>query len=102
MKKSDLQEIGLLIDERLDKKLDEKLEPIKKTLDEHSDKLDALVLDVIHIQKKTDILPDLHGLIKDTREKLWNLKIELRDLKLLLKHFPKYQFPRPSGNRLSC
>ena len=40
------------IEEVLDKKLDQKLEPIKKTLDEHSDKLDALTLDMINVQKK--------------------------------------------------
>jgi len=54
----------------LDKKLDQKLEPIKKTLDEHSDKLDALTLDMINVQKKTDVLPDLHSYIKDTKEKV--------------------------------
>ncbi len=74
MKKSDLQEIGSLIEE--------KLEPIKKTLelhdnqfksisvklDEHSQKLDSLMLDMVDVQKKTDVLPDYHSLIKDTRE----------------------------------
>ncbi|GEM_PF-3015540 len=62
MKKSDLQEIGLIIEE--------KLEPIKKVLDEHTDKLDGLTLDMITVQKKTDALPDLHSMIKDTREKV--------------------------------
>lgn len=62
MKKSDLREIGSIIEE--------KLEPIKKVLDEHTDKLDALTLDMITVQKKTDALPDLYSMIKDTREKV--------------------------------
>lgn len=60
MKKSDLQGIGLLIEE--------KLEPIKKTLGEYTDKLDALTLDMLDVQKKTDVLPDLHTMIKGTIE----------------------------------
>lgn len=43
--------------------LDKKLEPI------HS-KLDALTLDVADVQKKTDVLPDLHSMIKDTKEQV--------------------------------
>ncbi|OGD86084.1 hypothetical protein A3B51_03565 [Candidatus Curtissbacteria bacterium RIFCSPLOWO2_01_FULL_41_18] len=58
------------IEEVLDKKLDQKLESIKKKLDEHSDKLDALTLDMIDVQKKTDLLPDLHSMIKGTKEKV--------------------------------
>lgn len=60
MKKSDLQEIGSLIKENL--------EPIKKTLSEHSDKLDSLTLDMIEIQRKTDAIRDIHALVRDTRE----------------------------------
>jgi len=62
------------IEEVLDKKFDQKLEPIKKKLDEHSDKLDALTLDMINIQKKTDVLPDLHSYIKNTKEKVDELE----------------------------
>ena len=62
------------IEEVLDKKLDQKLEPIKKTLDKYSDKLDALTLDMINIQKKTDVLPDLHSYIKNTKEKVDELE----------------------------
>ncbi len=47
----------------LDSKLDQKLKPINS-------KLDALTLDMIDVQKKTDILPDLHSMIKDTKEKV--------------------------------
>jgi len=43
--------------------LDHKLEPVNQ-------KLDSLTLDMIDVQKKTDLLPDLHSLIKDTREKV--------------------------------
>ena len=49
----------------LDKKFDQKLEPIHK-------KLDALTLDIIDIQEKTAIIPDLHSMIKDTKEKVDN------------------------------
>lgn len=94
----------------LNKKLDEKLEPIHKKLDEHTEKfdehdqqfrsistkldehtvkldnhdktfnsinqrlgevnqkLDSLTLDMIDVQKKTDILPDLYSIIKGTKE----------------------------------
>lgn len=45
--------------------LDKKLKPINKKLDEHSIKLDSLTLDMIRVQKKTDILPDLHSYIKE-------------------------------------
>ncbi len=65
------------LEEVLDKKLkpiNERFNNIDKKLDEHSDKLDALVLDVIDIQKKTDVLPDLHSMIKDTKEKVDDLE----------------------------
>ena len=62
------------LEEVLDKKLDQKLEPIRKTLDEHSQRLDSLVLDMVDVQKKTDILPDLYGLIKDNKEKVDKLE----------------------------
>ena len=69
---------------QIEEVLDKKLEPINKKLGEHdgqfksivtklgehSDKLDALTLDMINVQKKTDLLPDLHSLIKDTREEV--------------------------------
>ena len=58
------------IEEVLDRKFDQKLGPIKKVLDEHSQRLDSLILDMIDVQKKTDILPDLHSYIKGTSEKV--------------------------------
>ncbi len=61
----------------LDKKFDQKLGPIKKTLDEHSKKLDehsqrldSLLLDIVDVQKKTDILPDIFDILKGTKEKV--------------------------------
>lgn len=57
MNKNDLEEIGQLIDQ----KLDNKLEPINQ-------KLDSLTRDMIDIQKKTDILPDLFSIVKGTKE----------------------------------
>ena len=62
------------IEDVLDKKLDQKLRPINTKLEEHSSKLDALTLDVIDIQKKTDVLPDLHSYIKNTKEKVDELE----------------------------
>jgi len=55
---------------QLEEVLDKKLEPINKKLDEHSDKLDALTIDMADVQKKTDVLADLHSMIKDTKEKV--------------------------------
>lgn len=40
---------------------DIKLEPINS-------KLDALTLDMIDVQKKTDVIADIHDMVKDTRE----------------------------------
>ncbi len=45
----------------LDKKLDQKLEPINS-------KLDALTLDMIEVQRKTDVIGDIHDMVKDTSE----------------------------------
>lgn len=50
--------------------LQKELKPINKKLDEYSTKLDLLTLDMIEVQKKTDVLPDLHSYIKDTKEKI--------------------------------
>ncbi|MDO8486985.1 MAG: hypothetical protein Q7S45_01675 [Candidatus Curtissbacteria bacterium] len=79
------------IEEVLDKKLDQKLEPIKKTLDEHSKKLnehdgqfrsikktldehsqrlESIFPDMVDVQKKTDILPDIYDIVKGTKEKV--------------------------------
>ena len=58
------------IEEVLDRKFDQELRPIKKVLDEHTQRLDSLLLDMIDVQKKTDILPDLHSYIKETKEKV--------------------------------
>ena len=59
----------------LDKKLDQKLDPIKKVQGEHSSKLDALtldMLDMIDVQKKTDMIADIHDMLKDTKERVDN------------------------------
>ena len=59
----------------LDKKLDQKLDPIKKVQGEHSSKLDALtldMLDMIDVQKKTDMIADIHDMSKDTKERVDN------------------------------
>lgn len=55
---------------QIKKVLKDELEPINKKLDEHSAKLDSLTLDMIEVQKKTDVLSDLHMYIKDTKEKV--------------------------------
>lgn len=55
MKTKDLKQIEIL----LDKKLDQKLKPLKKILEEHSRKLDDLLVDVVDIQEEIKILPDL-------------------------------------------
>lgn len=70
MDKRDLKQIETI----LDKKLDQKLEPIKKVQGEHSSKLDALTLDMIEVQKKTDVLPNLHSYVKDTSDKVKDLE----------------------------
>ncbi len=61
----------------INKKLDEhddQFKSINAKLDEHSVKLDSLTLDMINIQKKTDVLPDLHSYIKNTKEKVDELE----------------------------
>ena|SRR3989344_4847234 len=90
MNKSDFKQIEGLLDKKLkpiSTKLEEhdeqfrsigaKLEEhdsqfksINAKLEEHSSKLDALTLDMIDVQKKTDIIPDIHSMIKDTREEV--------------------------------
>lgn len=83
MKKSDLQEIGSLIEEKLEpiketlekhgrmlEQHDNQFKSISAKLDEHTEKLDSLMLDMVDVQKKTDVLPDYHSMIKDTREEI--------------------------------
>lgn len=70
MDKKDLKQIETILDKKLDGKLDQKLKPISQKLDEHSSKLDALVLDMADVQRKTDAIPDIHSYIKDTSEKV--------------------------------
>ena len=53
---------------------DNQFKSIRTKLDEHSEKLDSLTLDMIMVQKKTDLLPDLHSLIKDTKVKVDELE----------------------------
>ena len=62
MNNTDLKQIEVL--------LDKKLNPIKKTLEEHSTKLDSLTLDMVDVQKKTDVIADIHSLIGDVKEKV--------------------------------
>lgn len=72
------------IEDVLDKKLkpikaklnehDSQFSSISQKLDRHTDKLDALTIDMIDVQKKTDVLPDLHSYIKDTKEKVDELE----------------------------
>ena len=59
MKKGDLKQMEEL--------LDTKLEPVNQ-------KLDSLTLDMIDVQKKTDVLPDLHSYIKDTSDEVKKLE----------------------------
>ena len=75
------------IEGALEKKLDQKLNPIKKSLDGHDNlfksivqRLDSLTLDMVDVQKKTDILPDLYSLIKGTKEKVDEHEERLRQL----------------------
>jgi len=53
---------------------DGQFKSIRTKLDEHSEKLDSLTLDMIMVQKKTYLLPDLHSLIKDTKVKVDELE----------------------------
>lgn len=48
---------------------DNQFESISAKLDEHSVRLDSLTLDMIDVQKKTDILPDIYNIIKDNKGK---------------------------------
>jgi ubiquinone biosynthesis protein UbiJ len=48
--------------------LNTSLNPIKKVLDQHSSKLDALTLDVYVLQDKAKLLTDIHENTKDTRK----------------------------------
>lgn len=76
MNKTDLEQIGALIEEKLEpikKTLDDhdgQFTSIKKTLDDHSQKLESLFLDIVDVQKKTDILPDIYDIVKGTKEKV--------------------------------
>lgn len=69
-----LKKIEEVLDKKLNpinKKLDEhdqQFRNIATKLDEHSTKLDSLTLDMIDVQKKTDILPDLYSIVKGTKE----------------------------------
>lgn len=59
MKKVDLKQIEEI--------LDSKLEPVNQ-------KLDSLTLDMIDVQKKTDVIKDLHSYIKDTDHDLKDIQ----------------------------
>lgn len=54
-----LKKIGDL----LDKKLDQKLEPVNQ-------KLDSLTIDMMNVQKKTDALKDIQSYLVETVEKV--------------------------------
>lgn len=47
----------------LGRKLDQKLKPVNS-------KLDALTLDIIDVQKKTDAIADIHDLVRDASGKV--------------------------------
>lgn len=60
---------------QLKEALKEELKPINQKLDAHSKQIevlstnmDSLILDMVDVQKKTDVLPDIHSLTKETRE----------------------------------
>ena len=55
VKKTDLQQIGTILDERLD----QKLKPIKRVLNRHSQKLEAHSESLVIIEKAVEVLPDL-------------------------------------------
>ncbi|OGD95533.1 hypothetical protein A3A48_00755 [Candidatus Curtissbacteria bacterium RIFCSPLOWO2_01_FULL_37_9] len=56
--------------QQIKKILQVELKPVNKKLDEHSQKLDSLTLDMIDVQKKTDVLIDIQSYIEDTKEKV--------------------------------
>ena len=83
MNKTDLAQIEVVVG----KKLKEELKPIKvildehtRKLDEHSERLDSLTLDMINVQKKTDILPDIFDYVKGTKEKVDDLEKRVETL----------------------
>ena len=61
------------------------LEPIKQTLGEHSSKIDSLVLDMADVQSKTDVLPDLHSYITDTKQKVDDIEERVERLETTTK-----------------
>lgn len=65
MKKKDLEEIGQLIDQ--------KLEPVNQ-------KLDSLTLDMVDVQNKTNVLKDIQSYMEDTKEKVDNHKHWIQNL----------------------
>jgi len=87
--KEELKPIKVILDEhtrKLDehtRKLDEhtrKLDEHTRKLDEHSERLDSLTLDMINVQKKTDILPDIFDYVKGTKEKVDDLEKRVETL----------------------
>ena len=80
--KEELKPIKVILDEHT-RKLDEhtrKLDEHTRKLDEHSERLDSLTLDMINVQKKTDILPDIFDYVKGTKEKVDDLEKRVETL----------------------
>lgn len=67
-----IQKIGVVIDEKINKALENALEPIKQTLNEHSEKLDTLTTTVEEHGEKIDILiaesHDTHELVRGVHD----------------------------------
>lgn len=86
MNKNDLRQIGSIIEEKIEpikKKLgdhDRRFDSISKTLEEGSEKLDSLTLDMIEVQKKTDVLDDIHENTKDIKKKVGDLETRVEVL----------------------
>lgn len=97
MNKTDLEQIEAVVG----KKLKEELKPIKVTLDEHTrkldehtrilgehtrkldehtERLDSLTHDMITVQQKTDVLPDIFDYVKGTKEKVDDLEKRVETL----------------------
>ncbi|MBI4137221.1 hypothetical protein HY469_04120 [Candidatus Roizmanbacteria bacterium] len=80
--KEELKPIKLTLDEHT-LKLDEhtrKLDEHTLKLDEHTERLDSLTLDMINVQKKTDLLPDIFDYVKGTKEKVDDLEKRVETL----------------------
>ncbi len=58
------------LEQILDKKLEpvnNKLDKLSQTIDEHTEKLDSLTLDMSDVQKKTDAIADIRDMLSGTK-----------------------------------